>query len=126
MKMIALFLLAAVCVGCATVTTTCSHCDVSVENNDFPIEMVVIENTGWMLFNVIPVGSGNPQRPNACSCCLFENTTTLQCNLDMLEREMKSVGATRIANLYSKRLDESIFFLLFTRTACRTSAVLLK
>ena len=89
-------------------------------------ESVVIENTGWKLFDFIPIGGGNPERPNRCSCCFFEDTTTLQNNLDMLEREMKSVGATRIVNLSSRTIDETVFILLLTRTACRTSAVLLK
>jgi hypothetical protein len=75
---------------------------------------------------VIPIGSGDPDRPNAFSFKLFKDTTTLQNNLDMLEQEMKSVGATRIVNLYSKTIDESVFIMLLTRTACRTSAVLLK
>lgn len=126
MKTIAILIAFAICAGCATVTTTNNHHDVNVEENETPIETVMIENTGWMLFNVIPIGSGNPDRPNECSCRMFEDTTTLQNNLNMLEWEMKRVGATRIANLYSKTLDESIFFLLFTRTACHTSAVLLK
>ena len=91
-----------------------------------PIESVVIENTGWKIFDLIPIGGGDPQRPNSCSCRLFEDTTTLQNNLDMLDKEMKSVGATRIVNLCSRKIDESVFILLLTRTACRTSAVLLK
>ena len=78
------------------------------------------------MLNFIPIGGGNPEKPNRCSCRLFEDTTTLQNNLDMLEREMKSVGATRIVNLCSRKIDESVFILLFTRTACRTCAVLLK
>ena len=126
MKAIAALTVMAVCAGCATITTTHNHHDVNVEGDETPIETVMIENTGWTLFNVIPIGSGDPNRPDECSCRIFTNTTTLQNNLDMLEREMKRVGATRIVNLYSKTLDESIFFLLFTRTACHTSAVLLK
>lgn len=126
MKVLASFFLAATCAGCATVTTTHDRHGVCVEGGESPIETVMIENTGWILFNMIPIGSGNPDRPNECSCRMFTDTTTLKNNLSMLEREMNSVGATRIANLYSKTLDESVFFLLFTRTACRTSAVLLK
>jgi uncharacterized protein YceK len=126
MKTFAALIALAICSGCGSVTTTHNHHDVNVEGDETPIETVMIENTGWTLFNVIPIGSGNPNLPNECSCRLFEDTTTLQNNLDMLEREMKRVGATRIVNLYSKTLDESIFFLLFTRTACHTSAVLLK
>ena len=112
--------------GCATITTAHNYHGVNVEGGEVPIESVVIENTGWKIFDLIPIGGGDPQRPNSCSCRLFEDTTTLQNNLDMLDKEMKSVGATRIVNLCSRKIDESVFILLLTRTACRTSAVLLK
>lgn len=126
MKTLAAILLSAVCAGCATVTVSHDRRGIKVEGGETPIETVMVENTGWILFNAIPIASGNPNKPGKCSCCIFKDTTTLQNNLDMLEREMIRAGATRIANLYSKTSDENIFFLLFTRTACRTSAVLLK
>ena len=125
MRLIALLSVFAMA-GCATVTTAHNYHGVNVEGGEVPIESVVIENTGWKIFDFIPIGGGNPERPNSCSCRLFEDTTTLQNNLDMLEGEMKSVGATRIVNLCSRKIDESVFILLLTRTACRTSAVLLK
>ena len=118
--------LLASCLGCATITTANNYHGVDIEGNGSPIETVLIENTGWTMFKLLPIGSGNPEEPNRNSCCMFRDTTTLQNNLDMLEREMKRVGATRIKNLSSKTADESLFLLLFTRTACRTSAVLLK
>ena len=33
-------------------------------------------NTGWLLFKCIPLGSGEPLRPNECSCRFFTNTVT--------------------------------------------------
>ena len=125
MRLFALLAVIAVS-GCATITTAHNYHGVNVEGGEIPIESAVIEDTGWKLFDFIPIGGGNPERPNRCSCCFFEDTTTLQNNLDMLEREMKSVGATRIVNLSSRTIDETVFILLLTRTACRTSAVLLK
>jgi hypothetical protein len=125
MKLLAIFAVFAM-TGCATVTTAHNYHGVNVEGGGTPIESVVIENTGWKLFDFISIGGGDPEKPNMCSCRLFEDTTTLQNNMDMLEREMKSVGATRIVNLCSRKVDESVFILLLTRTACRTSAVLLK
>lgn len=123
----AIFLMAlSSCLGCATVTTAHNFQDVNIEGDESPIETVMIENTGWTMFKILPIGSGNPEKPDKISCCIFRDTTTLQNNLDMLEREMKRVGATRIRNLSSKTAYESLFLLLFTRTACRTSAVLLK
>lgn len=126
MKAIAFLLFLALFGGCASVTTAHNFHGVDMENHGTPIETVMIENTGWNLFKVVPIGSGDPSKPNAYSFRLFRDTTTLQNNLDMLEREMKSVGATRIVNLYSKTIDENVFIMLFTRTTCRTSAVLLK
>ena len=125
MRLIALLSVFAMA-GCATITTAHNYHGVNVEGGEVPIESVVIENTGWKIFDLIPIGGGDPQRPNSCSCRLFEDTTTLQNNLDMLDKEMKCVGATRIVNLCSRKIDESVFILLLTRTACRTSAVLLK
>ena len=125
MKFIALLSLFVV-TGCASITTAHNFYGVKVESGVTPIESVFIENTGWKLFKFIPIGGGNPDKPNTCSCRLFEDSTTLQNNMDMLESEMKRVGATKIVNLSSKIIDESVFILLFTRTACRTSAVLLK
>lgn len=121
----AMLLLLAAC-GCASLTVAHNFHGVEVEGDEIPLETVMIENTGWKLFKFIPIGSGNPDRPGKCSFRLFEDTTTLQSNLDMLAREMESVGATRIVNLSSKTIDESVFIVLFTRTVCRTSAVLLK
>ena len=123
--LMAITILLAAC-GCASLTTAQDFHGVEVEGDEIPIETVMIENTGWKMFKFIPIGSGNPDRPGSCSFRFFEDTTTLQNNLDMLAREMERVGATRIVNLSSKTLDESVFIILFTRTACRTSAVLLK
>lgn len=126
MKAIAILLFVALFGGCASVTTAHNFHGVDMENHGTPIETVVIENTGWTLLKLIPIGSGDPERPNTSSFRLFENTTTLQNNLDILEREMKSVGATRMVNLYSKTIDESVFIMLLTRRTCHTSAVLLQ
>jgi len=122
-------LLAAVlilCAGCATINTADDYHGMGIENGETPIETVEIENTGWLLFQFIPIGSGNPRDPNSASCRLFQNTVTLQNNLNILKDEMERTGATRVANLSSRKTNESIFFVLFTRRAYHTSAVLLK
>ena len=122
-------LLAAVlilCAGCATINTADDYHGMGVENGETPIETVEIENTGWLLFQFIPIGSGDPLYPNKNTCRLFKNTVTLQNNLDILKGEMERTGATRLANLNSRKTNESILFILFTRRAYHTSAVLLK
>ena len=114
------------CAGCATVNTANNYHDMGVEEGEMAIETVEIENAGWLLFKSIPLGSGNPLAPNRCSSKLFQNTVTLQNNLEMLEDEMERVNATRVANLTSRKTDESVFLILLSRVACHTSAVLLK
>ena len=115
-----------ICAGCATINTANDYHGIGIEDGETPLETVEIENTGWLLFRCIPVGSGDPRYPNKKTCRYFRNTVTLQNNLNILDGEMARVGATRITNLSSRRTDESIFVILFTRRAYHTSAVLLK
>ena len=121
---IVLLLLA--CAGCATVHRATDYHGVAIENGESPIETVEIENTAWLLLKFIPLGSGDPTRPNTASSQLFRNTVTLQNNLDMLEAEMKRVKSSRVINLSSRKTDETIFLILLTRRAYHTSAVLLR
>ena len=122
-------LLAAVlilCAGCATINTADDYHGMGIENGEPPLATVEIENTGWLLLKFIPLGSGDPAQPNRKTCRFFRNTVTLQNNLEMLEDEMERIGAKRVANLTSRKTDESVFVILFTRRAYHTSAVLLK
>jgi len=122
----ALVILLLACSGCATINRASDYHGCGIESGETPLETVEIENTGWLLFKFIPLGSGAPERPNDNTCHFFKNTVTLQNNLEMLENEMKRIGATRIVNLTSRKTDESIFVILLTRRAYHTSAVLLK
>ncbi len=112
--------------GCTTVRYSTTFHDVKVEDGETPLEIVEIENSGWELFKFIPLASGNPQKPNRLSCSWFSNTVTLQNNLNLLEQEMKNRVATRFTNLTSRNSEESFLFILLTRNAYHTSAVLLK
>lgn len=126
MKRLLPAILACCCAGCATIQRATDYHGAGIENGETPIETVEIENTGWLLFKFIPLGCGNPSHPNEFGCRIFENTVTLQNNLDMLESEMKRVDATRVVNLSSRKTDETVFIVLLTRHAYHTSAVLLK
>ena len=119
-------LIALACAGCATIQRATDYHGVGIENGERPIETLEIENTGWLLFKFIPLGSGDPLHPNGSSCRFFQNTVVLQNNLDMLEAEMKRVKASRAINLTSRKTDETIFVILLTRHAYHTSAVLLR
>ena len=46
--------------GCASVRTTRVFNGVKVDGGYTPLATVSIENTGWFLFNAIPLASGNP------------------------------------------------------------------
>ena len=110
-----MILLAALLSGCAT-ATVCHE----------ERTLVTIENTGWYLFNFIPIASGNPSNPNACSCRLFSKTVTLENNRKMLEQIMRDEGATGFRDLNSFTTDEHILIILLKRHAYHTSAQLLK
>lgn len=121
-----LLAVALACSGCTTIQRASDYHGMGSENGEQPIETIEIENTGWLLFRCIPLGSGDPLRPNEMTCRFFRNTVTLQNNLEMLEDEMERVGAKRVENLISRKTDESMFILLLTRRSYHSSAVLLK
>ena len=112
--------------GCTTVRYSTTFHDVKVEDGETPLEIVEIENSGWVLFKFIPLASGNPEKPNRTSCRWFSNTVTLQNNLNLLDQEMQSRVATRFTNLTSRNMEETFLFILLSRKAYHTLAVLLK
>ena len=112
--------------GCASIRTSTVFHGVKVEDGETPIETVEVENSGWELFKCIPIASGDVQYPNRAVSRWFTDTVTLQNNLNLLEMEMKAKGATRFTNLTSRNSEETFLFILLTRNAFHTSAVLLK
>lgn len=88
-----------------------------------------VTNTGWYLFNIIPLASGDPEHPNAVSCKLFSRTVTLENNLRLLDYAMRDyisdpaeLARARYGEVISYTTDESVLFFLFKRHACHTSA----
>lgn len=123
----AFLLISAACLsGCATINRTCVYHDVKIENGQTPIESVEIENSGWLLFKCLPLGSGDLRQPNQNTFRGFTDTVTLQNNLAMLDYEIEATGATAIANLTSRKTEENYLFVVLTRHAYHTSAVLVK
>ena len=112
--------------GCATIRRSNTFHGVKVEDGEIPLEIVEIENSGWEMFKFIPLGSGDTRYPNRLACRFFMDTVTLQNNLNLLEMEMKAKGVRRFTNLVSRNSEESFLFILLTRNAYHTSAVLLK
>ena len=112
--------------GCASVKTTRAFNGVNVDNGYKPHLTVSIENTGWFLFNFIPLASGNPECPNEADWKFFRNTFTLDNNMKMLDATMTRHGANRFAHLTSHTKDDFYYFFLLYRRTCQTSAVLLR
>ena len=104
---------AAVC-GCSTVRVC----------HEGGHSMCIIENSGWKIFNLIPIASGNPDRPNENSCKLLRNTVTLESNMKMLDWTMRKYGASGVRNLTSHMTDEQVLIMLFKRYTYHTSAEL--
>lgn len=114
MKMIFALFLAIILTGCATVETS----------NVGGRHMVVVSNSGWYLFNLIPIASGNPEKVNKVSCSLFSETATLENNYKMLDDIIKSSGAKSVKSLKSFWNDESILVILMKRHVIHTTAEL--
>ena len=86
--------------------------------------MVEVQNSGWYLLNFIPLGSGDPHKPNSTSCNLFRNTVTLDNNIDMLNYAMHQEGAVGVRHLTTYTNDEYVFIVLLKRHSMHTSAEL--
>ncbi|MBO5648170.1 MAG: hypothetical protein J6S30_05365 [Kiritimatiellae bacterium] len=86
--------------------------------------MVDIKNSGWYLFNFIPIASGNPDRPNEFGCKLFKETATVENNAKMLDFAATERKAKSIKSIKSSWTDESVFIILFKRHVIHTSAEL--
>ena len=112
--------------GCTTVLKSKEFADVKVDGGSTPVAAVEIENSVWLLFNFIPVASGNPEHPNGYKCKLFRNTVDLQNNMKVLRAEMAREGVSKVTNLTSHYTDEKYLFFLLARRACHTSAVLIE
>lgn len=108
----------------ATLILTLCGC-ASIDISHKGATMIEIENTGWYLFNVIPIASGDPTKPNENSYCLFKDTVTLENNMMMLKNAMKHEGPVKAVNITSYTTDENIFVILLKRYAYHTSAELM-
>lgn len=102
--------------GCATIKTSSAG----------GREMVAIENSGWYLFNLIPLASGNPENPNGFDCVFGRQTTTLDNNMRILEDEMVRRGFTKCRDLISYSADESYLIIFLRRHTLYTSAELIR
>ena len=112
--------------GCMTYRATTEWKDIHSDGSSVPRLTIQIENSGWYLFDCIPIVSGNPDKPNGNSCKWFTNTVTLQNNLIVLDHVMAENNCNTMANVVSRTTDDFYYFFLLYRRACHTSAVLFR
>ena len=86
--------------------------------------MVDVENNGWFLFDIIPLASGDTEHPESKICRLFQNSVTLENNIDLIDYAVKREGAAGVRDLVSYASDEYVLFFLLKRHSMHTSAVL--
>ncbi len=110
--------------GCMTYRKCDAWSDVKIDGGAVPYATVQIENSGWYLFDFIPLFCGDPERPNDNTCRIFKHTVTLQNNLVVLDWIMAENNCTVISNLASRETDDIYFIFLLYRRACHTTAVI--
>lgn len=113
-------------VGCSTTLTRLPATKMPSSSDVRPLEVVEISNACLLLLSFLPIASGDPQSPNSWGCTWFEDTTTVENQMRMLEAEASRIGATRAVDMTTLRTDESLFFFLLQREKIHTSAVLVR
>jgi len=86
--------------------------------------IAVVENSGWYLFDCIPIASGNPKNPNGCLCKFFSDTVTLESNMELLQEAVRREGATGCKSISSYTTEENVFVVLLGRLYFHTTAEL--
>jgi len=115
MRTLALSLAAGILMaGCCSVT-------VSQESGH---DVVSIENSRWMLFSILPLGSGDPEYPNQEVTVWFTDSLMLDVNMMLLDDAMKRYDYHNFTNITTYRTDENIIPFLVKRNILHTSAEL--
>jgi len=112
--------------GCATVVRLPPTGEQKTRAGETVVETIHVENTSWNLLCLLPIASGDPERPNVRTCRWCRNTVTLENQMRMIEAEAKRVGATRATEVVTYENDEDVYLILFLRNKIHTSAVLVK
>lgn len=103
--------------GCSTVTPTNKFNGLHVgEANNAPIAHINSKVSGFYLLYFIPICSGDPSIPDKTS--LFQDNVKIGNAMDMATARAKTMGASRIIDVYSK--DETTYlsglFFFWTKT----------
>lgn len=116
-RLFVIFMTVGLLAGCAS-TTFC---------NQGGHNMLVVENSGWYLLSFIPIASGDVERPNeSFAFTFFNQTTTLENNMKMIEREMARRDFDSYKDLTTYTADENVFIVLLKRRTIHSSVELLR
>lgn len=112
--------------GCMTSEISRTPCGAPGDGDDSHHLTVDIENTGWYLFDFIPLLCGDPNGVNQCSTKVFRNTLTLQNNMNELMRIVQQEGTYTIGSIMSHEESESVWVFFVSRHGYHTSATLMQ
>jgi len=115
-KLLALLALGATLAGCYSI-------NVSDEGGR---KMCLVDNSCLLLFGFIPIVSGDITSEFDTDFVFWQDTTTVENNLRLVERAMRQERATNWRETSSFRDNESVLVFLLKRTTLRTSAELIQ
>lgn len=84
--------------------------------------LVEINTTGWFLFDLLPIATGDLDG----GCAWFRDNCVADTNLKVIDRIVEREQATKIGPIVSHETDEGILLFLLNRHGFHTSAVLSK
>lgn len=119
-------LLSFACAGCMTTQTSDVMKDILSDGGARQKMTVEVRNTGWFLFDCIPLICGDPEAPDEVATRLFTDTLTLQSNLDVLGKIVAKNDGYRLGSVTSHEEGEGFLVFIVTRRSCHTAATLMR
>jgi len=113
---------AALTAVCLALASGCTSVEVCNKGKD----MVAIQNSGCFFLGFVPLFSGDPDYPNESVCNWFDDTVKVSTNIRLLNEEIEKQHASGARHIASHTDDENIFWFIFKRKICRTSAELVR
>lgn len=112
--------------GCMTTQMSDVMKDVPSDGGARQKMTVEVRNTGWFLFDCIPLVCGDPKGPDAVATRFFTDTLTLQSNLDVLGKIIEQNDGYRLGSVSSHEEGEGFLVFIVTRRSFHTSATLMR
>lgn len=118
--------LALMLAGCMTTQLSETMKDIAADGGERQMMTVEVRNTGWFLFDCIPLVCGDPDHPDSFSSRFFTDTLTLRSNIAVLGDIIKKNDGYRIGSLTSHEEGEGFLVFIVTRQSFHTSATLMR